>query len=126
LRHFWNLASHAKTYDRAETKSRDEQGHAGKFSGEKLQCEANVIALAVAAIVNSLTETGATKIETEDRSAEGVNGFGDLKNHLIVHGAAEKWMGMTDQCGERWRGATARRPQDGFEASDRAGKKKIP
>jgi hypothetical protein len=34
-------------------------------------------------------------------------------------------VGMTDHCGERRRSGTARRPQDGFEASYRAGKEKI-
>ena len=97
------LASHAKAHDRAKTKSRDQQRHAGKFGDEKLQCGADVIAFADAAIVNSLTESSAAKIETQDRNAERVDGFGDLKNHFVVHGAAEKRMRMADQRGERGR-----------------------
>jgi hypothetical protein len=125
LRYFWSLASHAQAYDGAETKSRDQQRHAGKFGDEKLQCGAKVIALTDAAVVNSLTEPSAPKIETQNRSAERVYGFGDLKNHLVVHGAAEKRMRMTDDRGNGGWSETARRPEDGFEAPYRAGKKKI-
>src|ERR1700732_2706337 len=116
MRDFWTRASRAKAHERAKTKSRDQQRHAGKFGDERLQCGANVIALADAAIVNSSTQPSSTKIETQDWSAECINGFCNLKNHLIVHGAAEKRMGMTDQRGKRRRSGSSGSPQDGFEA----------
>ena len=58
-------------------------------------------------------------------NAELVNGFGNLKNYFVVHGATEKGMGMTDQRGKRRYRGTSRCPQDGFEAPYRAGQKKI-
>jgi hypothetical protein len=42
-----------------------------------------------------------------------------------MHSAAEKRMRMTNQPGKRGRRGTARRPQDGFEASDWAGEEEI-
>ncbi len=117
------VASHAQSDDRAKTKSGNKQRNTGNSAMRNCRRGTNVILLADTAIVNSSAETRATKIETQYRERQSVDGFGGLENDFVVHGAAEKRVRMTDQGGEWRQLRRARSPQDGFQAADRAGEK---
>lgn len=113
------FAADAQTDPAAKAESGEEKRQAGKFAGEKVECGANVIALAAAAIVLAFAQARAAKIEAQDRQAETVERLSHLIDDFVVQGAAEERMGVAHDSGERRMSRRARGPQDGFETADR-------
>jgi len=85
----------------------------------------DITLLAEAAVVYACAESGATKIESQNRNANSVQGFRRLVNHFVVHRTAKKRMRMADNRGERRMRGGGRGPENRFEASGRAIQKEI-
>ena len=70
-------------------------------------------------------ESSATKIESQNRNANSVQGFRRLVDHFVVHRTAKKRMRMANNRGERRMRGGGRGPENRFEASGRAVQKEI-
>jgi hypothetical protein len=65
-------------------------------------------------------ETCASKIETQYRNGECVEGFCSPVNDFIVESAAKKRMWMADEDGDGWRAGSRASPEYGFETASRS------
>ncbi len=119
------FAPGAQTDQGAKTETRQQEGHARKFRGEKIERGTDVILFPEAVIMYPGAESRAAKIESQNWNAESIQRFRRLVNHLVVHGAAKQRMRMADNRGERRTWFACWRPQNRFEASCGALQKEI-
>jgi hypothetical protein len=85
------------------------------FPLEPIECSANIVALAASIVVGALAESGAAKVESEDRKTEGVERLGGVIHNLVVHRSSMQRMRMADERCVRSIGVAG--IQQSFEAS---------
>ena len=111
------FAPGAQTDQGAKTETRQQEGHARKFRGEKIERGTDVILFPEAVIVHAGAESRAAKIKSQNRNAESIDRLRYLVNHFVVHGAAKERMRVADDRGEWRMWFACWRPQNRFKTS---------
>lgn len=124
-RHAQVLATNTHTNPGAETESRQQQRHTGKFSSKKIQSGANIALLAATAIMYAGTHARAAKIKSQNWKDKGIECLRRLVNHFIVQRPAKQWMRMADNGGHRRRRIAQRRPENRFKPASGPFQKEI-
>jgi hypothetical protein len=119
------FAPDAHTDPRAKAEPRKQQRHPGNFCSKKIKRGANVVLLALAAIVNPGAKSGATKIKSQNRNTQGVQRLRRLVNHLVVHRAAKQRMRVANHAGKRRSPGRRWLPENRFKPSSRPFQKEI-
>ena len=101
LRDAWVPAASSQTDPGAKTETREEQGHAGIFRGQKIKYGDNVLLLTNPFVVSSFAQAHSAKVEPHDGQRKPMNCFGGLINHFVVHRPAKPGMGVADDSGQR-------------------------
>jgi hypothetical protein len=118
-------ATYAKTHKTPKAEAREEQRDARKLCSEIIERGLHVALLAASFVVFTRAQACAAKIEAQHRDAQGVQRFRRVINHLVVHGTAEKRVGMANHRREQgWNGLRGS-PEYGLEAAGGAFEEKV-
>jgi hypothetical protein len=90
------FASDAEAHPRPKTEPSQKDRFFVVFRGKVVKGRADVVPLAPAPVVLTLTETGASKVESQHGCAALMKRPGHLIDDLVVHCAAEQRMRMAD------------------------------
>ena len=108
-----------KQPDRGPEREPDEHDRLREFALQPAKRGAHVFDLADAAVVLAFAQPGAAEVEAQHGKAEAVERFHGVEDDLVVHGAAEERMRMTDERGVG--GAGRAGVEHGLEAAGGAG-----
>src|SRR5689334_10361728 len=94
LRHSRVLAADAQSHIRAEAESAEQNRLRWEFLRQMVERGAHVVRFAPAAVVDSLAQPRAAKIESQYGNSMLVQNLRHLEDDFVVHGAAEERMRM--------------------------------
>ena len=118
-------ATNPQAHDTAEAETCEQERNTRKLRSEIVHRGLYIALLATSFIVFARAQTRATKIEAKNRDAQGVQGFRDVIDDLVMHRPAKERVGMANHSCQQGGIRSRRCPEYGLEAAGGAFKEQV-
>jgi len=110
-------AADSKAHETPKAETRKQEWNARKLCSKVIERRLHIALLTAPVVVRAAAQACTAKIEPEHRDSQGIQSFGRVINHFVVHGPTKERVGMANHRSQQGGSGLNGSPENRLQAS---------